>query len=314
MPKRTNEFQTLVKRLYEQMAGSGEKVTESAMVKERGLQTEREIDILLQRRIFGTNMRIAVECRGRADKDDIEWIDALIGKYRDLDIEKIIAVSKSGFTKAAKEKGALNRIDTLTMEEGLDTDWPSQFARLGMTRLVRHDTPRSVQLVTDPPLPFPLSLDTPLLKEAGEKIGTIEQAARAVYERRKNDINKEIEDQFLKLFKTLEDLNKYNIFLELSQNPVNSTFIEREGERYRLISLTLKMIASFSYEPTTVDHYVLGDAQVTLGTIKSEESKKDFSIVTIQVANKPNEARIHIEPIKRPSKTKKHSTKRGKSK
>ncbi len=130
MPKRTNEFQKLITKIYEQLAGPNDIVSESAMVRERGSGTLREVDILLQKRIFGTDLRIAVECRDRADKEDIEWIDNLIGKYQDLDVDKKIAVSNSGFTPAAQKKASLNRIETLTLKEALETNWPSEFAQL----------------------------------------------------------------------------------------------------------------------------------------------------------------------------------------
>jgi hypothetical protein len=42
-------------------------------------------------------------------------------------------------------------------------------------------------------------------------------------------------------------------------------------------------------------------------------SKDKFSVI-IQVANKQNEARVHTEPMKKPSKTKRQSKKRGKKK
>lgn len=104
MPKRTNASEKLIAKIYDQLSTPDEKVVESAILKERGNGAEREVDILLQKDIFGTPIRIAVECRGRTNKDDIQWIDGLIGKYRDLPIDKVIAVSKSGFSKSATEK------------------------------------------------------------------------------------------------------------------------------------------------------------------------------------------------------------------
>jgi hypothetical protein len=138
------------------MSAAGGSVSESAMVKERGSEVEREVDILLQQVVFGADLRIAVECRGRKGRDDIQWIDGIIGKYRDLPIDRVIAVSKSGFTSAAKEKAAATRIDALTLEQALETDWPAQFARLGIGKMVRKDQPHSVALVTDPHFPYPL--------------------------------------------------------------------------------------------------------------------------------------------------------------
>ena len=52
----------------------------------------REIDVLIEKEINGKTAKIAVECRDRACKDDIEWVDSLVGKYMHLDVHKVIAV------------------------------------------------------------------------------------------------------------------------------------------------------------------------------------------------------------------------------
>ena len=64
--------------------------------------------------LFGTRIRIAVETRGRKRKDDIEWIDSLVGKYLDLNVQKIIAISYSGFSASAVAKARAKNIDALT--------------------------------------------------------------------------------------------------------------------------------------------------------------------------------------------------------
>src|SRR5688572_759202 len=104
MPKRTNDFQKLIHYIYSQMVPEGATVTESALLRERSSLAKREVDILIEYEIAGTKLRIAVECRDRSRKDDIEWIDGLIGKYRDLEVDKVIAVSNSGFSSDAIEK------------------------------------------------------------------------------------------------------------------------------------------------------------------------------------------------------------------
>jgi hypothetical protein len=135
MPRRTNAFQKLVFRIYQQLSSPGGKVEESVLLAERDGGTPREVDILLQSRVFGIDLRIAVECRGRKHKDDILWIDGLIGKYRDLGIDKVVAVSKTGFSQGAIDKAAASGIETLTLLKALETDWPTQFSRLGVAQL-----------------------------------------------------------------------------------------------------------------------------------------------------------------------------------
>jgi len=287
----------MVLRIYEQMTVPGDKVKESAMVKERGSDVEREVDILLQRRIFATDLRIAVECRGRKDKDDIKWIDDLIGKYRDLDINKVIAVSKSGFTPAAKQKAAANRIDSLTLERALETNWPAEFTRLGIGKLTRSDKPHSLRVVTDTMPPFPLTLKTMVFTTNGQEVATIERVAKAIYEKRQHDISRAIGEKLPDFFKTVQDVNTKSVLSEVTNKPASPTFIKGEDDQqYRIESVTLWMHSSFSFERVSAEHYILGEAQVSLATIEAE--KDAFSVMTVQVSDKPKEAKIHVTLVK----------------
>ena len=97
MPRRTNTFQQMIRYIYEKMVAKGGRVTESALIRERDGGTEREIDVLLEQDVAGIPVRIALECRRRRCKDDIGWIDCLIGKYNKLEpaIARAVAVSSS---------------------------------------------------------------------------------------------------------------------------------------------------------------------------------------------------------------------------
>lgn len=104
------------------------------MVIENSSKATREVDILLEQQAFGLKLLIGVECRGRSRKGDVEWIDGLIGKYHDLPVKKIIAVSSSGFSKTAKQKAEAHNIETLHLQEALAADWPAKFCRVGLNR------------------------------------------------------------------------------------------------------------------------------------------------------------------------------------
>jgi hypothetical protein len=155
--------------------------------------------------------------------------------------------------------------------------------------LIRTDNPHSIDVITDPLFPTPLSLGTSFLNEAGEQIGTIEQAARTLYERHKEDINREIGEQFLTFFKTLGDLQSNHLLVAWSVSPAHLIFIaDAGGEWYKVTSFILRIQCTFAYEPATVAHYILGDTQVMLGSIKDERGRDAFSVMAVQVASKPN--------------------------
>jgi hypothetical protein len=128
MPKRTNEFQNLVEYIYSRVTPIGGKVTECAELVEDGSSTKREIDILIEYKIAGIELKIAVECRDRSRDETVEWIDALVGKYSRLRVNKIVAVSSSGFSGEAERKAHAHNIDTITAEEAARVDWAARVA------------------------------------------------------------------------------------------------------------------------------------------------------------------------------------------
>jgi hypothetical protein len=173
MPKRSNEFQALIARIYLQLAAHGAQVTESVLLRERTSNAEREVDVLIEQVVVGHRIRIAVECRDRKDKDDITWIDDLIGRFSDLEIDRVIAVSSSGFTKTAASKAAAHRIDVLTLEEANETDWPSQFTKLYLGLIQRQDNIEKVEVGIDPIPVGEISIDITLFNEHGNRLGTL---------------------------------------------------------------------------------------------------------------------------------------------
>jgi len=132
MAKRTNNFQQLIAYIYEKTIPVGATVTESGMVWDKDAEVLREVDVLIEHRIAGHTLKIAVECRDRSRKDTVEWIDGLIGKMESLDVNKIVAVSSRGFAETAVRKAKAKGIDTLTFEDAVEADWEGYFFRPGM--------------------------------------------------------------------------------------------------------------------------------------------------------------------------------------
>jgi len=132
MPKRSNDFQNLVTFIYEKISPLGGSVTESGMVLDVDAKSEREVDILIECNVAGHKIKIAIECRDRGRKDSVEWIDCIIGKTKSLDVDKVVAVSNSGFSKAAENKARANNIDILTFAEANIIDWNKYFITPGL--------------------------------------------------------------------------------------------------------------------------------------------------------------------------------------
>jgi hypothetical protein len=152
MPARLNEFQRLIRHIHEQLVPAGATVRESVMLENSRTKKSREIDVLIEHQVIDTTTRIAVESRDRSRCADVEWIDALVGKYRDLPVHHIIAVAKKGFTKGAEDHAASSdpRIELRTLREAIDTDWPATLMRVGMSAVAMSMQVRTCMLSTEP--------------------------------------------------------------------------------------------------------------------------------------------------------------------
>lgn len=292
MPKRSNAFQRLILVIYRQLQPPGGSVEESALLTERNGSTKREVDLLLKHRAFDMELRIAVECRGRRHKDDIQWIDGLIGKYRDLDVDKVVAVSKSGFSKGAAEKALSAGIETLTLQKALDTNWTDQFKRLGVAQLTRRDVPVGISISTSPAPTLQLTTTTRVFSDAGTLLGTVEEMGQAIYRHRQEDINRTIKEKALQLFLTLEDLKTKHLLIEMTQQPKTACYILADDgiTQMHILSVTVQIRCIFAVEVAAVSHYVLGSAQISTAAIGSAE--QPVTMVAVQSIDRPNQVSV----------------------
>ena len=122
MPKRSNDFQTLVTLINGCLCKSA-RVEESALLVDRRNREKREVDILISSLIGDYPIRISVEVRDRKRKADTGWIEQMYAKHRDLPTDKLVLVSRSGFCKPALEKARSYDVEAISFEEALDTDW-----------------------------------------------------------------------------------------------------------------------------------------------------------------------------------------------
>src|SRR5688500_1563002 len=123
MPKRSNDFQKFVALIERLAASPTARVIESSLEPESKIKMAREIDILIEDTINGFALRLAIECRDHVRKQDVTWIDELIGKYRDVEVDTIVAVSRSGFTDGALAKARQENIRAYTLKEAVNPGW-----------------------------------------------------------------------------------------------------------------------------------------------------------------------------------------------
>jgi hypothetical protein len=130
MPKRTNPFQSLINLIEFQTASQKARVTESKEFIDAVTGQKREVDIVIETQEGAHQIIIGIECTDRSRPMDETWIEAIYGKHRNLPINKTIVVSRSGFYNPAIIKAKERKIDTLTLDEALATDWKKTTNRL----------------------------------------------------------------------------------------------------------------------------------------------------------------------------------------
>jgi hypothetical protein len=96
-------FVELVVTHFEQILGRGAKVLSPDRIMGRDSGRVREVDVTLRRKVGSADVLIAIECRDRNTPADVRWIDELVTKGRDVGASRVVAVSSSGFSKAARQ-------------------------------------------------------------------------------------------------------------------------------------------------------------------------------------------------------------------
>jgi hypothetical protein len=122
MPARTNAFQNLVLVLQRQLA-LGAVVTESKLLEDVRTGELREVDVCIEANVGSYPLRVCIECRGQARKPSVEWVEQMHAKHSDLPTDKLVLVSRSGFTGPALEKAAAYGMITLALNEAEQADW-----------------------------------------------------------------------------------------------------------------------------------------------------------------------------------------------
>jgi hypothetical protein len=211
MPKRTNDFQELIASIYRQIVSEGGVVTESGSVFDEEAKTLREVDILVEYRFAHHNFILAIECRDRSRKDSVQWIDELIGKLGSLKVDKLVAVSKKGFAKAAARKALANGIETLTLEEAGEKDWDKYHKRLGLLVMsddnyqlidVQYDDGKQYLSLTE------LGLDNVVIKD-DIRLGTAKEVFEYFFINiLLPKIKERVAREYQQIYKTKEDLTK----------------------------------------------------------------------------------------------------------
>lgn len=291
MPKRSNDFQKLVKFIYEKISPLGGSVIESGMVLDTDAKLEREVDILIECTVAGHKIKIAIECRDRGRKDSVEWIDGVIGKTKSLAVNKVVAVSNSGFSKAAENKARANNIDIVTFLDANDIDWSRYFIKPGLAmvsgesfELKKFGFYCDNKLIDLPEL----GLDA-MVYHKGEEVGTLEEFVESFF--RKQYIQwaeKYILEHRWEIFKTLNDSEKI-LYLE---RDLAIPEIEIKNRSAILLTSKIRVLTHSSrrVNALSLSYYEFQNKLVSKASFESEKSLETKIIMLID----PDSEKIHL--------------------
>jgi hypothetical protein len=291
MPRRTNNFQELITTVYEQIVPDGGKVTESEMVYDKDADALREVDILVEYRYAHHDFKIAIECRDRSRKDSVEWIDGLIGKSKSLLVNKVVAVSKEGFTKTAKKKAQANDIDTLTLEEAIDTDWENYPIKPGIVVITGENFRLHDVLFKDGNAYRSLKeLDLrSIVIVDGEEFGSIKENFEHFFlnhllpfiqEKKRKDM--------MELFKTKADLDK-ELYIEFDHTFPGTLARLSTGEEIDISDLKFIIFGTRNTEEVGQEHFKFNELMVSTG----QHRDSDGSTIKFNIVQDSESKKIH---------------------
>lgn len=153
MTKKSEQFEKQIKRIHQLIEQPGSEVTWDDHISDPdNPMQDRQIDITIRREGKIT----LIECRTHKGKQDVTWIEELIGRRMSLKADAVIAVSSSGFSagaiKKAKAFGIILRdFVNLTLEEisnwGHSTDVALILYKFEDVHVIYHFRPEDIAVV-----------------------------------------------------------------------------------------------------------------------------------------------------------------------
>ena len=278
-PKRTNDFQKLVFAIEIATAPIGAKVTQSAVVMDR--DAEREGDILIEYEIGGHPYKIAVECRDHKNvAQNLTWIDSLVGKYKDTNVNLIVAVTSTGFTPQAITKAQNNRIQLLTLKEATEADWAGKLLKTYTKILSTRITPYQYGLLYK-------EKDTPKLSDAefrntvisngrGETVGIVNEFMRDAYD---SAAQASVDNYIAINMKELMS-SPINRTLDLTMPAeVRDLFIRAENRTYEIAAVEFRVKVDLIFTDASDKHFIYNDMVVTQSTASTSDQTVELGMI-----------------------------------
>lgn len=124
MPKRTNDFQRLIYLVRVNLA-DGATVTESKMLVDRVSKKVVEVDVCVEGSVGGEAVTLCIECQDWSRVAGPSWVNEMKAKHERLPTNALILAARRGFTAAAREVAAGYGIQTCSIADVEEVDFPT---------------------------------------------------------------------------------------------------------------------------------------------------------------------------------------------
>ncbi|MCM1988078.1 restriction endonuclease [Methanococcoides seepicolus] len=127
MPRKGKELEETVSLLHKILSNDKYEIKSPDFIIDKITGQKREVDISIKLNAGSIPLTIIIECRDRNSKQDSMWIEQLVTKCMNLNVQKVIAVSSNNFTEPAKTMAKHNGIETRILNQINKQDIESWF-------------------------------------------------------------------------------------------------------------------------------------------------------------------------------------------
>lgn len=291
MPKRSNDFQRLVYAIQTSLT-SDAAVNESGILIDKQTGAKTEVDVVIETVINEFQVTISLEVRARERPATVEWVREMLGKHSTLQTNKLILISKSGFTKEAEQKAKENQIETLNFYEAKLFDWSSKIKMLvestdlyiaSFKMTATEYTIEFAEIKTDNLLRSKevISLDDIFCIPSKSESVSVRRIPDSMLHN--DSVAAPIMNRWVK-----EEVETFTI----TWTPTTECFIEnRTGIKFPIKAITLKGVCEVERVPLILEHGTFKNTQVAHATVPnvfSDSENKNNAIVSF-VENEKNQ-------------------------
>lgn len=145
-------LETLIPTIESAVAGTGGTIRSPDSIVGRTSGAAREIDVSLRGKVGSADLLVIFECRDCARRQGVEWIEQLASERTDVGAQLAVAVSSSGFTRAAAAYARAHSVMPRRVKELDPTDIRRAFDTQSVTLVVPHLRIRaSASILSSPP-------------------------------------------------------------------------------------------------------------------------------------------------------------------